>query len=82
MMQIDIDRFFCRMSSNASDPVKFFVGQVMGKIAFNRQIMKICNDAVVTGNGFYDAITYQSFSATMIQLLLDAKHSETVVAKR
>lgn len=82
MMQMGINRLLLRVRPNSSDPVTFFVGQAMGKNAFNPRIKKMCNGLGVFGNGFYDSITFHSFRATMIHWLLDAKHPETVIAKR
>lgn len=76
------ERFFLRTKPEAVSKDTFFIAAPLGKNSFNGKIRAACQIAGLSGDGFICNITVHTLRVTMIQWLLNANHTERVIAKR
>lgn len=82
IMQMDLKRFFFGPGLRQRRKRILRRSICYAKDNFNPSIKNMCKGAGIDRFGFQKVIISQTFRATMIQWLLDAKHLETVIVKR
>ena len=80
----NVDRLLMAISPSAIPgvPNSYYTRNVLGKNKFNTIVKTVCINENVRGRGPKDYATMHSLRKSMIQVLVDAGHSDVAIAKR